>query len=93
MIDEMKQLQTYLQSRYTKANVSVMTFPSGAATLDFKMNDLLWTFEYSPKEGFGISRVEKDQDAWDPEKYVAFGKGEFDKARDYFLSLVSEIDL
>lgn len=93
MTDEMRRLQTYLLSKYAKANVSMMTFPSGAATLDYKVDNLLLTLEYSPKEGFGISRGEKDEDAWDPEKYIVFGKNEFDEAKDCFLSLISETDL
>jgi hypothetical protein len=65
-----------------------MPFPSGAATLDMKISDLLLTFEYAPQKEFAVSRIEKDEDAWDPQKWVTFGESEFNKARDYFLSLV-----
>jgi len=88
MIDEMIRLQTYIQSKYENAVVDLMTFHSGATTLDTRMKDLLLTFEYSPKEGFAVSRIVGVEDAYDPQKCVIFGKGEFNNAKDYYLSLV-----
>jgi hypothetical protein len=87
-MDEMTNLQAYLQDNYKNAIVNLMTFPSGAATLDLKLNNLLLTFEYAPQKGFAVSTIEKDEDAWDPQKCVTFEEGEFNKARDHFLSLI-----
>lgn len=88
MTNEMVRFQTYLQNSYKNAVVNLTTFPSGAATLDVKINNLLLTFEYSPKEGFAVSKIEKDEDAWDPKKPSTFGRGEFNEARDHFLAFI-----
>lgn len=65
-----------------------MTFQSGATILDIRMKDSLLTFEYSPKEGFAVSRIVNVEDAYGPQKCVIWGKDEFNNAKDYFLSLV-----
>ncbi|MGE0132340.1 MAG: hypothetical protein AB7U82_30015 [Blastocatellales bacterium] len=88
MTDEMMRFQTYLQSKFESAVVNLTTFPSGKATIDVVVNNLLLTFEYAPKEGFAVSKIEKDEDAWDPQKCVTFGRDEFNKAKDCFLSLM-----
>jgi hypothetical protein len=88
MTDEMTVLQAYLHDNYKNAVVNLMSFPSGAATLDMRFSDLLLTFEYVPQKGFAVSKIEKDEDAWDPQKCMTFGESEFTKARDYFLFLV-----
>jgi len=88
MIDEIMRLQTYLQSKYENAAVDLMTFQSGAIILDIRMKDSLLIFEYAPKEGFAVSRIVNDEDAYDPQKCVIWGKDEFNNVKDYFLSLV-----
>jgi hypothetical protein len=88
MTDEMAKLHAYLQSKYESEAIDFAMSPSGSATLEMRVNDLLLIFEYSPQEGFGVSRVDNIEDAWDPNKCVVFGKDEFKEARDYFLSLI-----
>jgi hypothetical protein len=90
MTNELVIFHAFLLSKYENAVVNLVTFQSGAATLDMRINDLLLTFEHAPQKGFAVSRIEKDEDAWDPQKCMTFGEGEFNEAREYFLSLIDE---
>lgn len=76
------------QEKYEGADGRLMVFPSNAATLDITINDLLLTIEYSPQDGFVVSRIEKTEDAWNPNMCVTFGKDEFNEAKNCLLSFI-----
>jgi hypothetical protein len=88
MIDRITKLRDSLLEKYEHTLVNLIIFPSQAATLDLKSNESLFVFEYSPKEGFAISKLVTVEDAWNPLKCEVFSISDFKAAEEYFLSLV-----
>lgn len=90
MIAKLKDLQAGLQRKHNNSVINLETFPSDAAVLDVQLNGLLFIFEYLPHEGFAVSKIETEEDAWDPGKCLVFKEDEFEMAWNYLLTLLND---